>query len=48
MLLSMHYTKGIDDSTSIKQKPEIITAYNSTKSVDTLDWIAENYSVAIV
>lgn len=43
----MHFSKSIDYSTNEKKKPEIITAYNSTKGgVDTSDWMAENYSIA--
>lgn len=35
-------------NTEKKLNPEMITFYNSTKSgVDTIDWINENYSVAL-
>lgn len=38
---SMHYNNSIDENTGEKNKPDIITVYNSTKGgVDTSDWMA--------
>lgn len=39
----MHYTNSIDTGTGNKKKPDIVTAYNSTKGgVNTSDWMAKN------
>lgn len=46
VVLLSSIVKDVYNSTSEKRKPEIITAYNSTKRyVDTSDWIVENYSI---
>ncbi|KAG8237164.1 hypothetical protein J437_LFUL016649 [Ladona fulva] len=46
LISSMHKEIAIDASTDEKQKPEIITFYNSTKcGVDTEDEVCETYSV---
>jgi hypothetical protein len=47
LISTMHHDKKVTQTTQEKLKPEIIMAYNSTKSgVDTMDYMTENYTVA--
>lgn len=42
---AMHHDNSIDESTEEKQKPEMITFYNSTKAgVDVVDKLSANYN----
>lgn len=44
---SLHHDNKIDESTGVKQKPEVITFYNSTKSgVDVVDELCATYNVS--
>lgn len=42
-----HHDNAIDESTGEKQKPEMITFYNSTKAgVDVVDELSASYNVS--
>nr|BAD11136.1 yabusame-2 [Bombyx mori] len=47
VMSTMHHDNSIDESTGEKQKPEMITFYNSTKAgVDVVDELCANYNVS--
>nr|BAD07480.1 putative transposase yabusame-W [Bombyx mori] len=47
VMSTMHHDNSIDESTGEKQKPEMITFYNSTKAgVDVVDELSANYNVS--
>lgn len=46
LLSTLHHDQNIDEETGAKQKPEIITFYNATKSgVDVVDKLSRTYDV---
>lgn len=47
VMSTMHHDNSIDKSTGEKQKPEMITFYNSTKAgVDVVDELSASYNVS--
>ena len=46
LLSTMHSNNKMDENTGVKQKPEIVTFYNATKGVDSVDQMCSTYNCA--